>query len=506
MQETASQVWTRLDGVKQPLMRRIERYAALTIPKVCLPPGYNPESTDETHDYQSLGAQAVNHVVNKLMLALFAPSRPFMRVQLNKQYEKKLAAQGLDLSALQPVFAEKEMEAVRELDARAQRPKLYQLMRHLVVTGNVLMCLDDKEIRTIGIRYFCVKRDIRGRLHTLIIRERVKFNELDQQAQAACYGRHKDDDEVDFYKLFYRQPTGDYTMSQWVNETRLPTRPFDGKWPEEKFPYRVLTWDLADESDYATGLVEEYSGDLEALSILSESVVDGGVLGAEVKYLVDPAGMTTADDLNNSKNGDALPGKASDVEAVTAGNHDAIRVGIEISTKYEQRIARGFLLQSAVTRDAERVTAEEVRLTAQELETAFGGVYSTLAPSVQKPIALWLLKAIDLELNGTQLEVTIITGLDALSRNGDLENLRAALGDLAQFAMLPPMIQARINFDKVAAFVGQGRGVNLTQFLKSEAQFQQEQVQAANQRVNEAGATAGAETSAQVQAQGPQPQ
>jgi hypothetical protein len=68
------------------------------------------------------------------------------------------------------------------------------------------------------------------------------------------------------------------------------------------------------------------------------------------------------------------------------------------------------------------------------------------------------------------------------------------------------MIQARINFDKVAAFVGQGRGVNLTQFLKSEAQFQQEQVQAANQRVNEAGATAGAETSAQVLAQGPQPQ
>ena len=26
---------------------------------------------------------------------------------------------------------------------------------------------------------------------------------------------------------------------------QLPTQ-FDGRWPEEKLPYRVLTWDLAD--------------------------------------------------------------------------------------------------------------------------------------------------------------------------------------------------------------------------------------------------------------------
>jgi hypothetical protein len=503
MYETASQCWTRLDAIKDQLVQRCVRYAALTIPKLCLPNGFIPEKNDQQHDYQSIGAQAVNHVVNKLMIAMFAPGKPFMKLQLSKPYAKKLGANGIDPEALTAVLAAGEMEAVKELDARAQRPKLYQIMRHLVVIGNVLMHLDDAEIRVIGLRNFCVKRDVRGRVHTLVIREAILFNELDTEVQALFPKRYSPETKVDFYKHITRQPNGDYTMKQWVNETVLPKK-FDGKWPEDKLPYRVLTWDLADESDYATGLVEEYAGDLEALSILSEAIVDGAVLGAEFRALCDPAGTTSADDLNASKNGDALAGKPADIAYTQGGNPQAIQVASEVSDKYEKRVARGFLLGSSVTRNAERVTAEEVRLTAQELESAFGGVYSTLGPSVQKPVAIWLFKAVDLQLNGTQLQVTIITGLDALSRNGELESLRLALGDLAQFATLPPALLDRMNFEKVAEFVGQGRGVNLSKFLLSEEDYQAKLTQQAQARVAESTATAGGEAQAQVNAQGTQ--
>lgn len=124
-------------------------------------------------------------------------------------------------------------------------------------------------------------------------------------------------------------------------------------------------------------------------------------------------------------------------------------------------------------------------MTATELETAYGGVYSTLAASLQKPVGVWLLDASDFSLQGTQIEVTIVTGLDALSRNGDLENFRLAISDLAQIATLPPTLQERMKFDEIKAFVGQGRNVDLDKFLMTDAEYAKVQEQQQASRVVE---------------------
>jgi hypothetical protein len=379
---------------------------------------------------------------------------------------------------------------------------LYTAVRHLIVTGNVLLFLDKESMRVMGLRYFCVKRTADGRVHTLVVREVVQFNELDENVKEACAAiKPRDDDgEVSHYRYIRLQANGDYTMTQWVDEQVLPAA-FDGKWPADKMPYRVLTWDLSDESDYATGLVEEYAGDFEALSALAESTVEGAILGTEFRWLVAPTGLTSADDLNKSVNGDALAGTPGDIAPTQAGNPQAVQMALEVMNRWEQRVARGFLMQSAVTRDAERVTAEEVRLTAQELETAFGGAYSTLAAGMQMPVAYWLLTAVGTDIKGTDLKVAVITGLEALSRSGDLENLRLALGDLAAITTLPEGLQARLKFKELAAFVGQGRGIDLAVFLKDEEQYQQEQAELQQQRVAEAAATATGEAAGAAQGQ-----
>lgn len=493
--ETAAQCWAALEGMKTTLMDRIERYASLTIPKICLPEGFDTLSQDQTHDYQSIGAQAVNHLTNKAMLALFAPSRPFFRVAAGIKTLKELMAQGTTEADIAPAMAKMERDAVKELDARGQRPKLYQILRHLIVTGNVLMVLNKDDIRVMGMRYFCVKRDTQGKLHTLIIREEVKADELDDAVRAASPVHH-DETKVSHYRYITRMPNGKYKMTQWINEFRLPEQ-FDGMWPENKMPYRVLTWDLSDESDYATGLVEEYAGDFEALSVLSESVVDGAVLGTEYRWLVNPTGMTSADDLNKSQNGDALPGVPADIAPTQGGNPAAIEIAERVLMRYERRVATGFLMLSGVQRDAERVTAEEVRLTAQELETAFGGVYSTLANNIQGPMATWLLAVAGTDISGLDLKVQVITGLDALSRNGDLENLRMAFSDLAQLTNLPEHLLGRVKFTPLAKFVGDGRGIDLLPFIMSDEEYQQQQAAQAQQRVAEQAAVAGGEAQAQ---------
>ncbi len=496
--DTAPALWSTLDGKKTSLITRAERYCELTIRKLLLEDGRNKESEGLAHDYQSLGAQAVNHLTNKIMLAMFNPSKPFFRVQLGRK-----ARRGMDpaqLTALQPALAEIEKEAARELDARGQRPKLYSIIRHLIVVGNVLMVRAPTGLRVMSLKYYCLKRTIDGRIHTLVTKENLAFNELDpkvQEAATVAKVRKEGEDKVDYYQVVRLQPNGGYITEQWVNTLKLDQTKFGGRYTEKTLPFHALTWDLADEHDYGSSLVEDSHGDFEALSALAESVVDGSVIGTELRWLIDPTATLTAKDVNESKNGDALPGRKDDMVPMNGGNPMAVQQALAGMEAWEKRLARNFLLLSAVTRNAERVTAEEVRLTALELETALGGVYSSLSAQIQAPIANWLLDEIDMTIDGTDFQVEVLTGLDALSRNGDLENLRMALGDLAQITALPPGLQDRINFAAIAAYIGAGRGVDLTPFLKPEAQYQQELAQRRAEAVAQETATAAGQAAAQ---------
>lgn len=467
---TASALWQACDSLRTGLMTRVERYAALTIPKVCYPTGYNSDSTDESHDYQSVGAQACNHLANKLMLAMFAPSRPFAKLKAGAKAKSQIDQLGITEVQLNSILAKGERDAVAALDDKGQRPKLFQACRHLVVAGNGLLVLEKNALRVMGLRKYVVKRNVRGEVLHLVIKEDVRFDELDESIIALYRSSYSDDHKCAYYKWIKRETNGSYTMTQWLDEKRLP-KEFNGRWPADQLPYLALTWDLSDESDYGTGLVEEYIGDIEACSVLSEATVDGAVLGTEFRMMVNPTGVTSAEDLKNSENGDFIPGLPTDVSPTTGGNPKSIEIAEAINGKYEKRIARGFLMGSAVIRDAERVTTEEVRLTANELETAYGSVYSTLAASLQKPVARWLFDQIELDVKKADLDVSIVTGLDALSRHGDLENFRLAMGDMAAVTSVPPELAARMKWEEVAAFVGQGRGVDLAKFIMTDAEY-----------------------------------
>lgn len=502
MYESASQVWSKLDSRRQPLIDRSERYAALTVQKVCLPDGFIPESMDLTHDWQALGAQAVNHVVNKLMTAMFAPSRPFFRVAEGPKTKKQAAAMNMTETQLADVLANMERQSSKSLDERGQRPKLYAALRHLVVVGNVLLIMDKEDLRVMGLKYYCVRRNFQGKVVQLVIREKMRFCDLDSRVQAMWTGRYAQDDEVCYYKLINFKGTHGYHMTQWVDEQKLP-KEWDARWSDAKFPYRALTWDLADESDYGTGLVEDYAGDFEALSQLAEAIVTGAVIGTEFRWVANPNGVTDIADFRKSVNGDTIAGVAKDVGAITPPVAEGVKTAQVVAQEYIQRISRGFLMTSAVTRNAERVTAEEVRMNALELEGAFGGTYSALAPQVQKPVAQWMLDASDFGLGGSDLSIVIVTGLDALSRNGELESLDVAFTKLAKFATAPEPLLNRTKWQELSDFIGQGCGIDLKRFIMSEQEYAQVQqammAQQAAQEVQTAGGVAQAEASAQPQ-------
>jgi hypothetical protein len=483
---SASGRWSQMDAERSDFLRRCEQYAFYTLPKLCPPIGFNPMSDDLSHDFQSVGAQSVNHLANKLMLASFAPSRPFFRLDATPEIQAQLASLEVPETEVTDKLAEAEREACKVLDRKAIRPKLFEAFKNLIVLGNVLLILDDHHPRVVGIRKFCVRRSNSGAVLELMIAERVVFDELDTEVQATLL-KHTTiagDREVTLYKWIRRNAAGDYELEQWVDNWKLPKK-FNGRWPYDKLPYRVLTWDLADGAHYGTGLVEDYKGDFAGLSTLTKAQVMGAVLASEFRWLVNPAGMTKPEDFEQSANGAAIPGVEGDVSLVQSGKSGDLQITMQMSGEYVNRIGRGFLLGSTMVRDAERVTQEEIRLIANELETSLGGAYSRLAVDMQLPIAHWCMVGAGIKIGGKGFVPTVLTGLDALSRSADGDDIKLWLQDMAALATLPPALQARLKMDDLAVDLGAARRVSVTKYLKSATEVQQDQANAQAQNATQ---------------------
>jgi hypothetical protein len=145
--------------------------------------------------------------------------------------------------------------------------------------------------------------------------------------------------------------------------------------------------------------------------------------------------------------------------------------------RYEKQIAQAFLLNSTLTRNAERVTAEEIRLQANELEMSVGGIYSRLALQWQKPIAYITLDHIKFTGLSQGIKPQIITGMDSLSRQGELENVVQWLNSLSLLNNVPEDMRGVIDPLKFAAYMATNLQVEHNKFLFTQEQLQQRQQQ-----------------------------
>lgn len=486
---SARQRWAQLNNKRRGFLTRIEGYASVTIPMVCLPDHVDQNSSSIQHDWTSVGAQAVNHLQNKIVMALFRPGMPFFRLDPDEVLAKQLATQGIPEETIREGLVAGEQRALRTLDQKAVRPKLNEVVRNLIVAGNTALDLtDDDEPRVHGIKEYVVKRSIAGRVQEILFYERVLYDELAEDVQAATASEHAGSIEkyIDFIK-WYRRKGNKWYLTQHVNEKQLDES-FDAVWSEDRFPIHILTWDLGDKQDYGTGLVEQYAGDFGTLSTLSESEIKAAVLASDYRWLANPAGVGDVNDFKTSVSGDVIAGSEKDLSIVALVSTQGLDLIGKSADKVIARIGRAFLMNSAVTRDAERVTAEEIRMQANELETSLGGVYSRLAVTLQLPLAVWLLASIDVQIQGTRLQPTIVTGLAALSRNAEAQALGLFLNDLAQLGTLPPDVLIRLKLEPTISTLASAHGILPSKYVKPEAQVQQEianQQAAATAQANE---------------------
>lgn len=472
-----AQDYAKYNVDKSALLTRCEEYAGWTLPAEFPPIYHNTSATEIQHDFQSIGAKAVNHLSNKLVYTLFAPTRPFFRLDVDDKYLQELEEKfNMKPADVQMALSREEQAAVKRLAGRGIRTALHSVMNQLIITGNTLLYfpVSGGKAQTFSLRDYVCKRDLSGRPLDIITREHKSIQTLPANVRNTLRQmkpQYKNDDmNVFLYTRVRREHTGKFYVMQSVED--LPLQDSWGEYPENALPWIPLTWKLARGADYGTGLVEDYAGDFHSLSVLSESMVIGAAIAAEVKFLVNPAGATDIVALNNARNGDYVPGREEDITTHQIGKTADWQFVLEMIKNYERRIGQAFLLGSAVTREAERVTAEEIRFQAQELETSLGGLYSRLSEDLQLRLAYLALGENSFLINDKRIEPMIITGMESLSRNSDIDNIMLYFQDLSVISQLAENVQDYIKIPEIMAMFGTARSVDYNVFMRSEEEVQ----------------------------------
>ena len=475
---TAKEAWGRLSIDHAPVLQRARDCAALTIPAL-LPPGGSNDATSLPQPYQSVGARGLNNLAAKLLLALFPPGSPFFRLLMTVDLEEE--AEPDVRNELEKRLQRIEARAMRAFEASVIRPRLAEALTHLVATGNVLIFynkLDD--FRIYRIDQYAIRRDASGNPVEAVVKESVHPATLSEEVRAACEldkpkGTQR---EVDIY-THVEWVDGRVKYRQEINDKVVPGT--EGDVPLRDSPWIALRWKAAPGQDYGRGHVEEHFGDLRSLEGLSQSIVEFAAAASKIVWLVHPNSSTDIEDVNNAESGEAVTGNKADIDALQLEKYADFQVAQAVASRLEERLSHAFLLRSGVTRDAERVTAEEIRAVAQELEDALGGVYTVLAQELQLPfvrrhLAVLTRAARIPRLPKDTVDPVIVTGFQALGRNHSLNRLRGFISDMVN-TVGPEFTMSVLRPEVVAARLGMGWGVeDLDGLIKSSEELAAERV------------------------------
>lgn len=464
---------------------KLKNYALWTIP------GAFPDiymdldakgNTPIEHDYQSIGAVLVNFLASKLAGLLFPVTQSFFKIKpTDALLELAQNVWGVEPAKVQNQIVSLENAACEALFQNASYAQLIQMLRYLIITGNALFKRVDGKLTVYSLRNFTQLRDNEGNVLDIILRENWAYASLPEEARIAVAKPHSKDNEiVTVYTRIKRdilKGNTVYTVSQQVNNVQI------GKpsvYPEHLCPYHVVVWNLVNGDSNGRGLIEDHAGDFAKLSDLSRALAVYEINACKVVNLVKPGSTVDVDSMNESECGDWVQGDPQQVLAHEGG--DAAKIA-QLSSSIQaifQRLAMAFMYQGN-TRDAERVTAEELQRNAREAESALGGVYSQLSQGIHLPLSYILCNEVDSTfitgIVAGQIELKVITGLPALGRSTVVTQLIQATQELSVIVPALQQLSQRPDIERIIDLVLQARGINLDEIMLSEEALKQKQEQ-----------------------------
>jgi hypothetical protein len=426
--------------------------------------------------YQSVGAKAVVTLAAKLMLAILPPQTAFFKLQVRDdklgQTLDPMMRSELDLS-----FSKIERLIMDYIAASSDRVVVHQALKHLIVSGNALIFMGKDGLKHYPLNRYVVERDGNGNVIEIVTKELVSRKVLGispppTDSPNGEYGDTEDDAEV-YTCVKMDESSGSWRWHQEVDDMIL-----DGSQstaPKNTSPWLVLRFNTVDGEDYGRGRVEEFIGDLRSLDGLSQSLVEGASVASKVVFLVSPSATTKPGTLAKAGNGAIIQGRPEDVGVVQVGKTADFATAANLAAQLEKRILEAFLVMNI--RNAERVTAEEVRLTQLELEKSLGGLFSLLTVEFLVPYlnrTLLILQRSNQipRLPKDVVRPKIVAGINSLGRGQDNEALTTFIATVAQ-TLGPEALMKYIDPSEAIKRLAAAQGIDVLNLVRTAEQLEQ---------------------------------
>lgn len=478
---SAKSLYNALVQDRNPYVTRAQRNAKITVPYLFPKDGQTGASDfDDTN--QSLGSRCVRNLASKLQNSLFPVNTPFFKYQVDDLALAAMTNSTDKRGTIEALLSARERAVINEMNSSMFRPIIFECCRQLVVSGNYLIYIPkDGKPRGFRLTSYVVQRDPEGTVLDIVVKEEIAKTALPSEIRAmlpvadATLAR---DAKIEVYTKISLNEDGDkYIVTQEVEDIVVEGG-YTGEFPVDKLPWIPVRLTYLEGEDYGRAFVDEFVGDLTSLNALTGAIRDGTMQAAKVVWLVAPNSTTSAAKLAKAENGGFVQGHRDHITCLQMDKAADFSVAERLIQTLTERISYGFLLNSAIQRKGERVTAEEIRFMASELDMGLGGIYSLLSEELQMPVA---------KLFGVRMEAvrkvpplpkeitstSIVTGLDALGRGNDLTNLDTFIQGAAE-TFGPQVVQQRISSGEYFKRRGASLGIDTGGLVRTDEELQQE--------------------------------
>lgn len=503
MNQTAKGRYDLLKTRRQPFLDRAREAARVTVPSLMPPEGHNAMSLLPQPN-QGFGAQCVLTLSARIAAGLMPPSKGAMSLAPTPE---AIIAAGQDTVpddvAIGLAKSEKLINA--ECERKNWRQPTNTSAQLLVTTGNALeVMLPDNSIRVFRLDQYVVVRDPSGMIVEMLVEENLYPDALPEDLQglieaagASQNSTVPGNQTVPLYTWCkFNGKDQNYTVHQELGENKVPGS--EGTYAPGLLPFFPLRYSVVAGEDYGRGKVEEHLADFIMFDGLAKAVNDGSAMASRNVTMVRPGaqgGLNLMRKIAKAHNGQYVIGNPEDVTMLQFQNVSGLQITAQQMDVLRRDLGHAFLLSSSVTRQAERVTATEVRMAAEELEGILGGVYTTLSRDMMLARARRLVFQMQDQEKlpdwpEESIEPVILTGLEALGREAAVNAVMTAAQMIQAF---PEQAQRYPKWESLLKKLF--LGLNIEDAVKTDAEVQAEMeqelaTQAATQVAQSAGQAA----------------
>lgn len=479
---TPAAEYSRLELIRDPYLRRAEEAAKVTIPSLFPEEGHSSSEVFKT-PFQSLGALGSRNLASRLMLILFPPNAPFFRLRPDEIDMNEAEASGeITRGEIEETMGEIERMVLYLFQTSNLPMVLPHALLLLIVSGNVLLQqMSNGDFRAFKLDRYVVERDPMGNVSSIVTREDVNPAYLPEDIREAIMDKVQGSlpKEVTLFTWARLLDKDQWEIVQEVQNIVLDKDRM--RVSRDKLPFFPQRLVAVDGEDYGPSFVEGLLGDLIALERMSQVMYEASAASSKVIWGIKPNSTIKPRDIARVPNGGFIEGDPDDIGAIQLNKFADLGVVERFLERITNSLSLNFLLNSAIRRDAERVTATEIRVMAQELEEALGGVYSVLSRELQLPIIKTLLRQLQKDrripkLPDDLVKPQIVTGLEALGRGQDQTKMERWIGSVAQ-AMGPGILE-HLNISEYLKRSAANIGVDIDGLVRSEEEVAAARAQA----------------------------